>query len=128
MGWQDVKEFTVVRPMWARGGQNGEALLKNEDGAMCCLGFYGKACGATEGELLGSSSPALFNEHRRKGIFPPWMVQQLTEYFSENLRDCKNLMEYNDECRYTDYVREQRISEIFEKHGVTVRFVNSEEP
>lgn len=49
-----VNKFTVDRSKWGHGlnGQGGS--LRKSNGCMCVLGFYGKACGLSDGELTAS--------------------------------------------------------------------------
>ena len=55
--------FTIDRSKWVQGGSEfrnilGAPKLLNEEGNMCCLGFYSKACGVPDKELAHQSLPA----------------------------------------------------------------------
>ena len=56
-------KVVIDRSKWRTGGSsryhtgNGDTMLENDDGYMCCLGFCVKALGKTY-ETLGNSHPA----------------------------------------------------------------------
>lgn len=50
-------KLIIDRTKWYRGWPTGARLLRPEDGKMCCLGFYGLACGLTEEEIRDQGEP-----------------------------------------------------------------------
>ncbi len=52
-----LKVLVLEGSRWARGGKNGNSLLLNEKGGMCCLGFLAKSLGASDGQLRKKAMP-----------------------------------------------------------------------
>jgi hypothetical protein len=48
-------KLVIERKRWLRGADNS-ALLR-DDGLMCCLGFYGEACGIGSDDMLDTADP-----------------------------------------------------------------------
>jgi hypothetical protein len=127
-------KLTIDRKKWLRGeGSATSLLLRRGDGKMCCLGFYGLACGLKETDILGISNPnyliagfASVESHNRwvkakKG--GAWLFDQTNPSLWSN--DCKMLMTINDalpRC-LSQKEREQKIKNIFAKHNVQVKFI-----
>lgn len=113
-------KLTIDRTKWLRGEGGEESfLLRGSDKKMCCLGFYGLACGISENMLLNNRNPYAL---KKAGVeFPQhseWLFQNLPSggYVST---DCGRLMEIND-----SLANEWEISEIFARNGVEVEFIN----
>jgi hypothetical protein len=110
---------------WARGERcyvvpdepYGHMYLLNDDESMCCLGFFGRACGIPSESLLHKLDP--LEAPSRK--WPEWLVSTDTEG-PNNTTDCIWLMEANDTHLLTDEQRMTRVAELFAKHGVEVEF------
>lgn len=107
-------KLTIDRTKWLRGaGCEPSRLLRKEDGKMCCLGFYAKACGLTDDDIVGQPNPSGVNRALPDEML--WLFGQ-----QNNSDECLRLMEEND----SSEVSESKISEIFAKNGVEVEFVN----
>lgn len=106
--------FTVDRSKWFRGQGWAKSQLLREDGTMCCLGFYAKACGARDWQIVGVGGPS-----RAHGFWPDWM-------FNGSLRvpDVMEMMSVNDERMASDSERELALTQLFAAHGVDVTFVD----
>ncbi len=53
-----IKELVIDRSKWKRGSPNAhDTYLLDDDGKMCCLGFYALACGADEESILNRGEP-----------------------------------------------------------------------
>jgi len=52
-----AKAFTIQRSRWLRGGKR-TTYLYDQDGQMCCLGFYGVACGIKTEDLQDLGVPS----------------------------------------------------------------------
>jgi len=121
-----VTEFTIDRSKWGRGFWfwTASKLLNSETGKMCCLGFFGLACGLTPEQIKGESAPDRGLEKHRQA----WRDREAASWlFNENGRsaDCSDLMTYNDLLNYkSEAIREDDIARTFAKNGVTVTFID----
>src|SRR5271165_6966019 len=115
----EPKKLVIDESKWYRGKGSDKSKLRNGRGMMCCLGFYGLACGLENRDISGKSEPSdcLSLDDPK---FPDWLTNK--EVYSGNTSDCCVLMEINDEKSITDSSRKKQIKEIFAKHGVTVSF------
>jgi hypothetical protein len=95
---------------------------------MCCLGFFGIACGFSEAILVGMQEP---REVAKFGNWPEWMVIEDDgdphDVVWKDSDAAGQLIEANDEASISDAEREQRISAIFAENGVEVEFVDGTE-
>jgi len=105
-------KLVIDRAKWCRGGEN-TSLIRSEDGCMCCLGFFGLACGVPGKLMIDKAGPA----SAKHSGWPEWLNDGETMLTAKHL-----LLEANDESSINDSEREQRITEIFAKHGVEVEF------
>lgn len=126
-----TKLFIIDRKKWARGKENfrpnrfGRSSnylfnIKDSDshyksGSMCCLGFYGKACGNSIKSMADQPSP----ESLGNNYFPGLINKN-----GDDNRICTNLITINDSIAISESKRESRIKELFKKIGVTVKFKN----
>jgi hypothetical protein len=126
-------KFTIDRSKWQRGP--GESRLLNSHGKMCCLGFYGEACGVPTDDLFGLAYPS--EVRRSSHLLPTWLtdVTDIDEEYGpvERVEDsddvaeliCLNDADPTDEEDVSDEAdRERRIAAIFAKHGVEVEFID----
>lgn len=117
-------KFTIDRARWWRGrGFIDSRLVRAEDGRRCCLGFYSLACGYTEKELEGISSPSILFKciDISKNLF------HNTIYNAEERCDTeitKELIRANDYRHIDDVTRENTIAALFKEAGIDVEFVN----
>ena len=120
----DVKEFTIDRLKWGRGGDDSR-LVNSRTGRRCCLGFYGEACGVDPAKLLDVMYPLPACPGFAKGdpAWPAWLFEQHGPELSRG-EHRHALAMVNDSNVLDETERENRIAEEFAKHGVTVRFVD----
>ena len=53
-----LKELAIDRSKWKRGSPNShDTYLLDDDGKMCCLGFYALACGVDEESIRNKTEP-----------------------------------------------------------------------
>ena len=119
-----VTEFTIEEDRWAyvdckNQYPNGDSMLLNSGGAMCCLGFYSRACGISPIHLFEKISPYSI----RKRLIPEmdWLIK-----YSDNSLECTDLMYENDnesQCSFS--LRKRHIQKIFKQQGIKVKFVKS---
>lgn len=111
-------KLTIDRPTWLRGeGGDASALLREKDGKMCCLGFYALACGMEKEDIVGRGGPRSVTMTTDTPL--PEQMQWLMCGPAEHSGDATALMVEND-----NHAKEERIAELFAKHGVEVEFVN----
>lgn len=116
-----IKEFTIDRAKWYRGKGPITSRLLTDDGKMCCLGFFAKACGIADVDIINRSVPAVVK------------LEKIPEDWGRVLLDGNSvdgssftthtLMITNDYIHHTDKVREEKIVAEFAYHGITVKFV-----
>jgi hypothetical protein len=105
---KSVKAFVIDRKVWARGHQRVNQLRRRDDGKMCCLGIYLKACGAPTCALTGFGVPV----DVKTLIVPGWLG---TNKASDLV--CANDAYFDDEAR-----REDDVKAGFAKAGIEVTF------
>jgi len=123
-------KLVIDRSKWARGQRPDSYLLRRRDSKMCCLGFFGLACGLTEAALVGMQEP---REVAKFGKWPRWLVEEDNADPYEAIwcdsDAAGRLIEANDEPDISEADREQCIAAIFAENGVEVEFVDgTEEP
>lgn len=117
-----TKRLTIDRARWLRGDLiQEESQLLSPMGRMCCLGFYLEACGVPREKLLNESCPSNIEE------FVPKQASWLGDINPQSDR-LNNLVEddfigINDDPKLSDKARELRLTQMFKKRGVRVRFV-----
>ncbi len=127
-----VVELWIERSRWARKTPpdtgrgiesiNGMSRLLNEEGGMCCLGFYSRACGVPISTMYNICSPSQINllPHEMK-----WLEKQ--ENQDRISHDGSELIRYNDRSCKDQMMSEQQqechIRKLFKKNGVTVQIV-----
>lgn len=124
---------SLYRNEWLRGVEPPYVMLRADDNKKTCLGFYLLALGISEDSLVGRKTPIdIVGEYPHDGR---WLMDNVGCSFyprgGKNSPDCNYLMMANnrwfpewDGKPYTEQKREERIVEIFEKHGVEVEFIN----
>jgi len=123
-------DLIIDRSKWLRGeGSQRSKLLREEDGKMCCLGFYALACGLTPEQIKGVSSP---DQPEIKEAFAD-KASFLFLYNSgaplERSNTCAILMGDNDAyvsdmAMESEEERERLITLNFANNGVTVKFID----
>lgn len=126
-------ELVIKRSKWYRGNtaQNSKLIFaadpenKEEqqfNGHKCCLGFYGTECGLGWREMANFATPAAL---ARLEVLPSsmwWLVEKESDGRYKASQDGSNLMQINDSGEVSDTFRERKITEIFARHDVQVRF------
>ncbi len=116
-------KLVIERARWLRGTGGPNSKLLDRDGKMCCLGFFGLACGFVEADLRGVAEPSGVTCDA-DGEWPSWL-SSLDEY-ERRLIDttaCGLLMGTNDDDAIDDRNREEKLAKLFAEHGVEVEFV-----
>ena len=102
-------DLTIVRSIWLRGG-NGDSMLLNNAGSMCCLGFYSLACGHSKEDIQNVTEPLYVRNWRGAER------EDATIYY--------RMMRVNDDKTLSEAQREQEIAKDFKVLGVNVTFVD----
>ncbi len=120
-----VTTFTIQRSRWARGKPKSTSpadinfLYRDNDQKMCCLGFYGEACGLSTDSMLGVAYPSnckVIDMYEAAG--GAW----LNDTEGRNCTLQETIARLNDSDDRTDAQREAAISAIFAEQGITVTF------
>jgi hypothetical protein len=113
-------KLVIDRTKWLRGT---DSCLRDGDGKMCCLGFFGLACGIAPDALLDNANPQDIDDGAAK-LWPEWLA-----YYSEEVgrwvdrMPAGTLVDINDGRGVDDAWREAAIAETFAQHAVEVEFV-----
>lgn len=118
-----VKEFTIDRKKWVRGRGSFDTHLRNlTDGRHCCLGFFSKACGFKNEDILELSSiedlAAQFGSDSvrvKRVLFSAGQMNATSTFWQD-------LYAINDDEIYSDAEREELITAKFAAVGITVHF------
>lgn len=115
---KQVKEFTIDRSKWHTGSPARDAKKKHgadsalyvpENKRMCCLGFFGKACGLTQKDISGRALLSSVNGYDVwEEILPHVDQEQLS-----GINDGTSILS----------TKEKKIKAIFAKNGIKVKFV-----
>jgi len=122
-----VKEFTVYRSTWLRGGLDSALLYL---GKRCCLGFYGQACGILDSEMNDVTSFCCLISSIEKidRIFLDSDVCNIldsewaTDLMSVNDAQIGAAFAFrgNDKVLNAESERESLLTDLFAEHGITV--------
>jgi hypothetical protein len=89
---------------------------------MCCLGYYGLACGLSPEQLMNNEGPTECSSWNSS--LSSWLFDSISlDARYKSSEDCSNLMGYNDDEDIDDETREAKIIAIFAKHDIQVEFV-----
>jgi hypothetical protein len=110
------REFVVQRSKWLRGRKEGAVLL-DESGRMCCLGFVSEQCGVPTAALLGTGVPNRLPDTSGRPL-----LGLLLRYWTKHTSLAVRAVEWNDALGITDTERESQLSALFAQHGYTLRF------
>src|SRR5271166_1340196 len=85
-------ELIIERDKWLRGeGYERSFLLREEDGKMCCLGFFCLQTGASQEDINQYQTPIDIKKEKRAD----WLIQSDAQFIVSEA--CSSLMEINDE-------------------------------
>jgi hypothetical protein len=128
------KEVIIDRKNWIRGeGMSCSKLLRISDQKRCCLGFYLSHLGVSDEEMLDVGQPCGLppSTKEKYGNAISWLFEDHDGAVS---LDNQSMVHYNDkpvgsiagaeEILMTEWYREEKLTELFARNGVSVRFVN----
>lgn len=115
------KTFVIDRRKWLRGESDesfDSFLLREDDGKMCCLGFFAKSCGLKNDDIGNTQAPDnRIKKHKEK--FPKWFFEKN----HQKSKDLQSLIDINDDESIEDEIRENIIKHIFKSHNINVKFI-----
>ena len=124
-------EFEIDRAKWATGssGYACDNHLLNDDGTMCCLGFFcNRVAKIKKDELLNVYDPKLLpedlieNKKALKGLVEKREWYHNSKRF-DNTDICNALLNTNDDVSLNNKEREKAIAGLFKELGYKVKFV-----
>lgn len=116
-----MRKLTIERDKWARGNKRKKVFnaLLNDDGTMCCLGFYSLACGLQPDEVKDMLLPSQVRHDNWMPAEMSWLTKQANPH-----RDMEHtLAGVNDSRTLDEELRESILKTEFALHGVEVEFV-----
>lgn len=123
--YKDVTSFVVDRKNWYRGQSAVNSKLLNDEGKMCCLGFYAMACGLRKQDIKNKRTlPEVINlgkNWQTKLVDPADTVNNVVMQQSSFL--CRELMSVNDFSFLPEEEREKRLMKKFQSIGIEITFV-----
>jgi hypothetical protein len=135
---EDIKELTINRKKWYRGwGSENSCLLNPQSGKMCCLGFYALQSGLSKKDIKNMPTPGAVRKLLRGDEVylndgntisqPAKPIQWNTKLMQRNrdlhTRTGDNLIDVNDNDSISDEEREKKITSLFKRIGVAVKFI-----
>ena len=127
-------------------GYKGDSQLLNDEGNMCCLGFFAKSCGIKPRDIRGVNDPSDFVDvqmiadrivndmwaednpkvkkqlARNKSKVGSSLYSKLLTKNGNNNALCTSLIQTNDNADITNKEREQTIKKKLRSIGVLVKF------
>ena len=123
-----LKELTIDRSKWANNSTKealGNSELLNEEGNMCCLGFYAKACGFTDASIQGVAVPSRLSRNTKETV--PGLTNSVytdSDGFSRaRATDLSDEAISINDSTYDTNSRERALKALFKAHGTKVKFV-----
>ena len=120
-----MKKLTIDRNTWLRGDSKSSALLRAEDGKMCCLGFCAVQSGIPADGIADLGRPDDVDTEFYE-LWPTGLICVDEDADDEySLSDvAERLIAENDSFYTPDSEREQRIASLFSSIGIEVQFIN----
>lgn len=129
-------KLTIDRAGWLRGDAF-TSLLRDDNGCMCALGWYGRSLGIPDDVLRLQGGPATIDE-AHVPTWPAWVID-LVEGDEDNgepagalipleSEDAARITCVNDSRSITDEYRERSLKELFARHGIELEFVGEGGP
>lgn len=110
-----MKKFTVYRNKWLRGDAP-KSMLRNGNGAKCCMGFLASGLGC-----IGITDKFFFNElaEKQRDKLP---IALRPDGDNQDTLLADQIYEINDRCDISDKQREASLKRLFKKAEVIVVF------
>lgn len=115
------KDYLIIdRAKWRTGGEGihktgeGNTVLLNDEGYMCCLGFRCEQMGIPEKLLLNVGMPS--------GLYNSYDIPDLINELGKNSEFAVQAVKINDDGEPSPKEREKAITKHFKTIGVTVEF------
>lgn len=116
-----MEVLIIDRMKWLRGIGGEQSKLLDANGRMCCLGFECRRLGLEKRDILGVVVP-----HNTMGKpLPFWLMEVNTnKEMGLSGTDVGEAMFTNDDRCLSEIQREAKLTVIFARHDVELRFVN----
>jgi len=121
-------KLEIDRERWLCG--DGDGLLLDDHGNMCCLGFYSNVCGVADKDMLDWTSPSELFMDREKPKAEMVNFKDLVRLVPRNPGNsaidtqlCRELMTINDSVNYDNITREIMIRDSFKTIAIEVVYV-----
>ncbi len=115
---KQIKELVIDRSKWKRGSpSNHDTYLLDDDGKMCCLGFYALACGVDEESIRNKTEPE-FLEFEIPGLS---YDNEETGYIHNTEFAC-SAIPINDTIAMDEDQREEALINLFKENNVSLTF------
>ena len=126
-------KFIIDRSKWRCGGHlgasenavgEGETMLLNEEGFMCCLGQVAKQLGIKDIDLLGAVTPRQLKKPSVEAVRGLLVSEPGSDLNVGELHTALaySALETNDDPTLTSQDRERALTELFERSGYTLEF------
>lgn len=116
-----LKSFTVSRKTWLRGTGSSGSCLRNEDDCKCCLGFAAIEAGI---ELKNNDEIKSPEDLKEKDIEIFLIAFPFLISCHNDSDECIKFMEINDDDSTFDSEKEIKLTMLFAKNGVEIKFVD----
>jgi hypothetical protein len=112
-----MQELIIDRRVWMRGCAFTTLLTRFPTRQQCCVGIYLTALGAEDETLIGRSRVS--EVWQDVPAAATWLLRDRSSLESS---DAQELYSLNDKDCASESRREQKIAEVFERHGIRVVF------
>ena len=120
-----MRTVVIERKKWLRGTPNQRMnFLLDTHGNQCCIGVYLSACGVPDTDLLNVGAA-----NRLKAVKgeSQWLVERRGTFCVPS-DDADDLYNENDHNQHFQRASEKKITALFAKHDVEVKFTGSGVP
>lgn len=123
-----MKKLTIDRNIWRRGGSSndilhGDTRLLNEQGFMCCLGFFCEQAGIPK-NYLDTGEPFDIGPSQYLDLIPELATPLEEEDGYVNTILTTRAIQINDDPTLTNKEREIQLTTLFAVNNIDVEFIN----
>lgn len=124
-----MKNLIIDRNTWRKGGskyneQCGETRLLNNEGFMCCLGFFCKQAGVPE-KYLNTGEPCDIDIKEYTDLIPELVTYHEGNDVYKNTHLTEDAINKNDNPNFTNEERETHLTKLFKDNNIDVEFINN---
>jgi hypothetical protein len=132
-----MDKFIIDRSQWRTGADSnyatgkGDTNLVNEQGFMCCLGFYCLQAGVAQPAITGVGLPEDLDTEVIKAYNNTdlaLLIREEENYYGDiiirNSKLADNAVDINDSTDYSPQVKEEKLKALFNENGIEIEFIN----